>query len=75
MLLAEQLEQMTIALRNLGHTSFSHKERELERAKVKDFFNEQNIGIRKLIKSNTNIKVKAYVLLFLLSKNWEAVEI
>lgn len=69
MLLAEQLEQMTIALRNLGHTSFSHKERELERAKVKDFFNEQNIGIRKLIKSNTNIKVKAYVLLFLLSKN------
>lgn len=66
LLLAELMEQLSIALLNLRNTSFNNEERRTEKMKAKYFLKKRNIGIDDVIRSKTNIKVKAYVAMFML---------
>ena len=66
LLMAELLEQLSIALLNLCNTSFSSKERENEKIKAKQFLKMHHIRMGDVIKSKTNIKVKTYVIMFML---------
>ena len=66
LLMAELIEQLSIALRNLRNTSFSSKERKNERNKAKQFLKMYHINISDIVKSKTNIKVKTYVAMFVL---------
>ena len=64
-ILAEELEQLTISLRNLNHNSFSKQERKCEKKKAYQFLEDRNIGLTDIISSETNIKVKMYVIIFI----------
>lgn len=66
LLKSELLEQLSIALLNLRNVSFSSEERKNEKNKAKQFLRLHHIRIGDVIKSNTNIKVKTYVAMFML---------
>lgn len=62
--LAEELEQLTISIQNLNHDSFSKQEKKCEKKKAYRFLEDRNIGLADIIRSETNIKVKMYVIIF-----------
>ena len=64
--MAELLEQLSIALLNLRNASFSSEERKNEKIKAKQFLKIHHVRIGDVIKSKTNIKVKTYVIMFIL---------
>lgn len=66
LLMAELLEQLSIALLNLRNASFSSEERKNEKIKAKQFLKIHHVRIGDVIKSKTNIKVKTYVIMFIL---------
>lgn len=66
LIMSELLEQVTIALRNLTHQEFSSRERKIEKRKIKKFLNEWNVSIKYILKMEVNIKIKLYLILFLL---------